>query len=258
MAARKRRARFFILFPAVLCLLLCACQADRARKDALSLLEEQKIDSARDAFLVDTGGRLGTLLVTVESCEAEKDLVADIPFPNYELHFSVWDPLNMDIPLQTMVRYASQLFDSVSYHVSDYNFDGHADFTWRYYLSASTGLSYLWLWDEDQGQFVEEPAYAKLSNPLCDPEKQAISSTWRTGADSRVDAFYRWIDGSLTLVRRIEIHQPQGNMQLVTVEDLTDGQMEEVYHEELDLTTMKEIDPRVDGKWYDLDYHSER
>ena len=105
---------------------------------------------------------------------------------------------------------------------------------------------------------MEEPAYAELANPFCDPEKQVISSTCRTGADSRVDAFYRWIDGSLTLVRRIEIHQPQGNMQLVTVEDLTDGQIEEVYHEELDLTTMKEIDPRVDGKWYDLDHHGER
>ena len=35
-------------------------------KTAQELLEEQTIDDTHDAFLVDTGGRLGTLMVTAE------------------------------------------------------------------------------------------------------------------------------------------------------------------------------------------------
>ena len=62
----------------LLCALLCGCQAkektpaisapppEPSPKTAQELLEEQPIDDTHDAFLVDTGGRLGTLLVTAE------------------------------------------------------------------------------------------------------------------------------------------------------------------------------------------------
>ena len=65
----------------LLCTLLCGCQAEEkvpaisapppepAPKTARELLEEQLIDDTHDAFLVDTGGRLGALLVTVERGE---------------------------------------------------------------------------------------------------------------------------------------------------------------------------------------------
>lgn len=67
------------LLPLALCaLLLGGCQRggedvsavslppEPAPKTAQELLEEQPIDDTHDAFLVDTGGRMGTLLVTTE------------------------------------------------------------------------------------------------------------------------------------------------------------------------------------------------
>lgn len=68
----------------LLCILLCGCQAkektpaisapppEPAPKTAQELLEEQIIDDTHDAFLVDTGGKLGTLLVTIEAVPYEE------------------------------------------------------------------------------------------------------------------------------------------------------------------------------------------
>ena len=76
----------------------------------------------------------------------------------------------------------------------------------------------------------------------------------RDSAASGVSTWYRWIDGELTLVRRLEYHYPDQESgyatQLVTVEDLVSGEMTEVYRAVVSLEE-RQIDPR----WYDLDYH---
>ena len=91
-----------------LCLLLCACRADdpetvtpeyaaqseepdmlpeETAKKPEQVLLEQLVDDTHDAFLVDTGGELGTLLVTAELDEETptEDCRATI-------QFTVWDP----------------------------------------------------------------------------------------------------------------------------------------------------------------------
>ena len=62
------------------------------------LLERQPMDDTHDAFLVDTGGKLGTLLVTAELGEQDRDT----EFGDYHTTLSVWNPGDMDAPLQTM------------------------------------------------------------------------------------------------------------------------------------------------------------
>ena len=79
---------------------------------AQELLEGQTIDDTHDAFLVDTGGRLGTLLVTVEQYQDG--------YERYGL-FEVWDPHNMAQPIQREIK----PLDLVGSHLTeDANFDG--------------------------------------------------------------------------------------------------------------------------------------
>ena len=87
-------------------LLLCGCQKSEevssapspppepAPKTAQELLEEQTIDDTHDAFLVDTGGKLSTLLVTVEAVPYEEP--AEL---NTYQHVVIWNPAHMDQPL---------------------------------------------------------------------------------------------------------------------------------------------------------------
>ena len=82
---------------------LCACQTDNAlsqttqpQKSSQQLLEEQPIDDTHDAFLVDTGGELGSLLVTAELAMEYKD-----EFGTRDITFSVWNPADMEQPIQT-------------------------------------------------------------------------------------------------------------------------------------------------------------
>lgn len=86
-----------------------------------ALLEEQPIDDTHDAFLIDTGGELGTLLVT-----AELDEVAPAKDCRATVRFTVWDPDAMDEPLQTIIA-ATNIF--LDWSIIDANFDGYADFT---------------------------------------------------------------------------------------------------------------------------------
>ena len=86
-------------------------------KTVQELLEEQPVDDTHDAFLVDTGGRMGALLVTTElvPCEEPKELL-------YYLHLSVWDPSAPEgpIPIQEID------WETVHYgehEIVDVNFD---------------------------------------------------------------------------------------------------------------------------------------
>ena len=91
-------------------------------KTAQELLEEQPIDDTHDAFLVDTGGRMGTLLVTTELVPYEEPVEL-----HYYLHLSVWDPSNPEEPIQIQeIDWETVYYGE--HQVQDVNFDGYQDF----------------------------------------------------------------------------------------------------------------------------------
>ena len=115
---------------AFVCCTLCACQTDNAlsqttqpQKSSQQLLEEQPIDDTHDAFLVDTGGELGSLLVTAELAMEYKD-----EFGTRDITFSVWNPADMEQPIQTFSEEFMMGVAPEFHHVVDVNFDGFQDF----------------------------------------------------------------------------------------------------------------------------------
>ena len=88
------------------------------QKTAQELLEEQPIDDTHDAFLVDTGGRLGTLLVTAELGTEPEEF-------DVSMRLVVWNPVDMSQPLQTIETKTAVFHWS---DVVDANFDGYQEF----------------------------------------------------------------------------------------------------------------------------------
>lgn len=225
------------------------------------LLARQPIDDTHDAFLVETGGKLGTLLVTAE--KGEQDL--ESWFLGYETTLSVWNPQDMDAPIQTM----AVLVDNVAFgrhEVVDANFDGNMDFSCLYLMGNGASSSFLWVWDEGIGQFVEVPEYREISFPRCNPETEVIDGFARnSGASDGTTTFHRWEDGQLVCIRRIETWwEPDEEIMTeeettvhpmhITVEDRIDRELTQVY------STI--LDPGEDylserAKWENLDYHGE-
>ena len=87
------------------------------------LLARQPIDDTHDAFLVPTGGRLGTLLVTAEKGERDPESW----FVGFETTLSVWSPQDMEVPIQAMTVSVDDIAFG-KHEVVDANFDGHMDF----------------------------------------------------------------------------------------------------------------------------------
>ena len=217
------------------------------------LFQQQPIDNTRDAFLVSTGGRLGTLLVTAELAEERKGV-----FGARDITFSVWDPTEMEQPIQTFSEEFMMGVAPEFHHAADANFDGFQDFGYLYCAGNQPNYWHWWLWNEEQGQFEYYAPLTEVSQPVFDAEQQVVTGWARNSAASGVHTIYRWLNGELTLLRRIEKHYPtDDNTQLATVEDWIDGQMVVVYRKEWDLTTIKEGTPLVDWDWYDLDYHGD-
>lgn len=228
------------------------------------LLEQQPVDDTHDAFLVDTGGKLGTLLVTAELGEQDRDT----EFGDYHTTLSVWNPGDMDAPLQTMAVLVEDM--AFGHHeVVDANFDGYVDFSVLYNMGNAARYWYLWVWDEGAGQFVEVPEYREISLPRRNPETEIIDGWARnSGAGDGVTTFHRWENGKLVCVRRIEtgydyengvVEFEMGNEvthfpSWIKVEDRVGGELAEVYY--------KEFPPKEDffdeqAKWEHLDYHGE-
>ena len=80
------------------------------------------VDDTHDAFEVPTGGKLGTVLVTVEQ---EED--------HCHLNFSVWKRDGLMAPIQTM-RAESERHWAI---LEDVNFDGYMDFMYISSLGAA-------------------------------------------------------------------------------------------------------------------------
>lgn len=212
------------------------------------VLLEQPKDDDHDAFLVKTGGAMGTLLVTAER-ERTPTLNCD-----FTVHFSVWDPASMDEPLQTLTDYTN-IFGG--WNVIDTNFDGYMDFTFTYLRGNASNYDHLWLWDENHGQFVRRSDYDEISNPILDVETETIYGFNRSsGGGTGEHTFYQWSESQLLCVRRIEIYTlDQSGTVRMSVQDQIAGDLVEIYHE--DFTPESSGWLEAETVWHDLDYHGE-
>lgn len=227
-----------------------ASPAPEASPSPALTLADFPVDDTHDAFAVDTGGSLGELLVALE-WDDEGELFPDAPFT---LRFTVWDPLEPDQPLQTLTMEDCYEFGPFG-QVVDANFDGYMDFGYPYSLGASNAYYWFWLWDEEQGQFVEAPELADLSRPWFDAETQTVSSSTHSSAVSSGQGFYRWEEGELVLIRSVAIDGPAEDGSLVlTVKDRAGGVLTQVYHESF-MPEEEELIFDEAARWSDLDYH---
>lgn len=206
-------------------------------------------DDTHDCFTIPTGGKLGTVLVTVEMVEG------DYEFMN-PATLSVWNVNDLSAPIQVAEEYGFTHYNELL----DANFDGYMDFTYIWSASA-TNLNYsLWVWDENTEQFVNEGSYLGYGFIL-NEETKSLSHWVHGSAVSGFWEYYRWENERLVLARQIELHYPKYNEdgtfnQLATVEDQIGGEMVEVFREyctnEEDSGTypFEEV-----WKWEDLNYH---
>lgn len=216
------------------------------------IFQQQKIDDRHDAFFVSTNGALGTLLVTAELAEESKG-----EFGIRDITFSVWNPAEMEEPIQTFSAEVMMGVAPEFHHVVDANFDDFQDFGYLFHAGNQPNYWHYWLWNEEQAQFTYCASLIEISQPVFHADRQIVTGWARNSAASGVTTFYQWINGELTLLRKIERHYPTEDTQLATVEDLIDGKMVEVYRKEWDLSELKEGDPLVGSEWYDLNYHGE-
>lgn len=205
------------------------------------------IDDTHDAFEVDTKGKLGTVLVTVE--------IENIDAEEYQ--FSVWTKDDLQTPLQTMTAESCGVFRWND--VVDVNFDGYMDFGYMYAMGNQPTYWHYWVWDEAKGQFVQEPEFDQISMPGFDPETGIISGYARNGFAglAGVATFHKWVDGQLTCIRRVETY-PYGGMDnlenlyvTVTVEEPVGGTLTTIFQENFsEGEALSEAQ-----KWWNLDYH---
>lgn len=149
-------------------------------KTAQELLEEQPIGDTRDAFLVDTGGQLGALLVTVEQYQDG--------YKRYGL-FEVWDPRDMSRPIQREIR---ELSFFGSHQAVDANFDGYGDFgyLWAFHEDDHAGWYNFWSWNEKTKRFEEMDRFEDLALMWFDPDTETVYG--------RLGGYFRWKNGKFT------------------------------------------------------------
>jgi len=221
------------------------------------LFQQQPIDDTHDAFLVSTGGKLGTLLVAAELAMENKD-----EFGTRDITFSVWNPVDMEQPIQTFSEEFMMGVAPEFHHVVDANFDGFQDFGYLFHAGNQPYYRHYWLWDEVQGQFQYCAPLVEISQPVFDPERQVITGWARSsGAGDGINTFHRWEDGELVCVRRIESFSPWEEPSIVCVQDRINGELQQVYREEFpwlgEEPEGQEAWRQARYKWCDLDYHGE-
>ena len=210
------------------------------------------IDDTHDAFEVDTKGKLGTVLVTVELTGED-----GWSFPQ---KLSVWEKGKLDTPIQTIEDEESGVFHW--YDVVDANFDGHMDFGYMYAMGNQPTYWHYWIWNEDKGQFVQEPEFDQISSPQFDEETEIISGWARSSAaGDGVDTFHKWENGHLVCIRYISAFSPWGETTTLRVKDRVNGELKEVYYKEYPWEDVKDETEGMlswmhdRAKWYDLNYH---
>lgn len=208
------------------------------------------IDDTHDAFEVDTGGKLGTVLVTVEQEQSDNLELGDLL-----LVFSVWHADELTTPIQTMT---AESWGSLHGHeVLDINFDGYMDLS--YVRSWGTGgvFCYHWRWDENAGQFVAVPELTEYGSVVFDPETKTVLAHVKAGS-AGLDAWddiYLWENETPVCVRRIKWfpHFEADDSIVVTgtVSDRVNGNLAEVFStQSTEDDFWDELEP-----WYNLGYH---
>lgn len=218
---------------------LCACSAPEAgptpTPEAADAPEQTAVrwlsDENHKAFQV------GDFWVTLDHVEEDKSRI------------QVWDPSDLSAPRQTMEQEIESWVFGQS-QVEDANFDGYPDFGCVCFQGNQPQYWNYWLWDEEAGQFVEEPALAEISAPQFDAANGIVSGYARAGwaGAAGENTFYQWIDGQLTLIRRVETSVETAeaggeDTLLLTVEDQRDGALTEVF---------RQTYPLENGGWWDV------
>ena len=160
------------------------------------------IDDTHDAFEVPTGGKLGTVLVTVELVEVEGTFFE-------EQHFSVWTASDLINPLQSMTAEDVTCFKWKD--VRNANFDGYMDFGYMYAMGNQPAYYHYWIWDEGQGLFVAEPEFDQISWPQFDEETGVISGWARSSCCSGTETYHCWENDKLVCFRKVEYTYPDEN-----------------------------------------------
>ena len=242
---KKIVVAFFFLHPVFVVPLEQPVQAEKTPEQVLA---EQPIDDTHDAFLVDTGGELGTLLITAELAEQSKNELGA-----RDITFSVWNPAEMEQPIQTFTEEAMTGVAPEFHHVVDANFDGFQDFGYLFDGNQPYYWHY-WLWNEGQKQFRYYAPLTEVPNSEFEAEQQVVTGWLRSGAASGTHTLYHWMNGELTLARAIKFDCFDQNIQSVMIEDWLDGEMVAEYQRECEFGS-EEYD--MLSNWFDLDYHGE-
>ena len=179
------------------------------------------IDDTHDAFEVPTGGKLGTVLVTVELVEVEGTFFE-------EQHFSVWTASDLINPLQSMTAEDVTCFKWKD--VRNANFDGYMDFGYMYAMGNQPAYYHYWIWDEGQGLFVAE--FDQISWPQFDEETGVISGWARSSCCSGTETYHCWENDKLVCFRKVEYTYPDENFhQEKVVYERINGELVEVSRE---------------------------
>ena len=223
-----------------------------AEKSPQQILEEQLIDDTHDAFLVNTGGELGILLVTAE---LDEKTPTEVFYATVQ--FTVWNPNYMDEPLQILIADTNIFLD---WSVIDANFDGYMDFSCTYLRGIQPYYDHLWIWNEKHKKFESVPEYDEISTPSLDEETKTIYGFNRSSiAGDGITTFHRWEDGKLVCVRQIESYV-SWKTTTIFVKDRIDGELQQIYYKEF---PWSDEEPEKQGWrqaahiWSDLNYHGE-
>lgn len=198
---------------------------------------EVKVDGTHTFWveLVDTE-KYGTLLVNIYKEKTDRE------------------------PVQTFEDQYDCLFEETHFFVEDVDFDGDMDF---YFMTAkghfSVSLSSYYIWDGEK--FVPDPyGLNKVCYANFHPETKVVESIRVSSIASSNVELYRYIDGELTRLRRLERWEPSGNEQKLMVHDWKDGEWIVAYETVIDIMKWEpgeEFDPEF-SRWYDLDYHGKQ
>lgn len=211
------------------------------------------IDDTHDAFEVPTGGKLGTVLVTVEQGEEN-----DGEFGGYYYTLSVWDKSDLETPIQTFEE-LEPIFNRSG--LTDANFDGYTDFLYMWDRVSINWPVSLYVWDERQGQFIFEKTFVGRGVGV-DEETKTIHNYLHGSNVSGTSEIYRWEDGELVCVREIEMCYPNSwddgkTEQDLVVRDRIDGELVGVCRKTIVWTDEDNRIFEEEAKWFDLDYHGE-
>lgn len=180
------------------------------------------IDDTHDAFEVPTGGRLGTVLVTVEAGE-------EVPGGLCHCVFSVWDTADLTTPLQTFEGLQTVWEDRLYCVVfpQDVNFDGYEDLCYTYSGNAEDSALGLYLWDEPQARYVFAKEFPCDGALRLNEEEQTVE--YGNSASGMLETC-RWENGELVCFRKSKstlVDEEMQSYETVTYE-LIDGQWQEI------------------------------